>query len=300
MAIPTSSSIASGAPSRSNAGSVLDRATRLAVMLVVAAAGLLLLQTYRALLHESPTAPKKSASEKAAATAFAPGRDAEVEKVPDAFLQPGAWSLGENNWSLAVADLSQAEGEARLQSLGRSVEDGTKPWSLEMIALDWLRLKRIQPVLVGGCRVYDIPLGSMRIRIVAEKQGRERLRLAQIIWRQEGSMRLLEASPAPASTTQGAEAGHLLPLPAGVASVARRWNDAGQLSCEILGPASAEECLRDWVADGWTAEKIENSGSPFSLTILRSGKYAVCLHAVETGPRGSPAYLLLTNQSAQR
>ena len=298
MSAPSSNSspsLAQGRP-RPRWTSLLSRAARLAVMLVLIAVGLMLVQTFRTLLHDAPEA---KAPETASETVTKPDRNFRVEKLSETLLQPGAWSLGDSDWSLATADLSVAAAEARLQSLGKPTTGESKPSTLEETVLVWLR--QFRPAIVDGCRVYNAPLGSARVRAVSEKRGgRERLRLAQLMWKQGRSTRLLEASPAPTSSVHGREDGHLLPLPVGVASLARRWDNAGGLSCEILGPASREECLRGWSKAGWTAEKITEAQGPFSLTGLRSGGHGVCLCAVEAGPAGSPPYLLLMAESAEQ
>jgi hypothetical protein len=270
-------------------------------MLVIAAAGLLLLQTYRAMLHQSPAAPKPSPPSGGEGAASGPGRDfgAETETVADAFLRPGAWALGNNNWSMAMIDMSGPADEARLQSLGSRTMGDAKPSALEEKLLVWLR--QFRPETVNGCRVYNARIGSLRVRAVTEKrEEQERLRLVQAVWRQRAATRLLEASPAPTSGAQETRDGHLLPLPNGVASMARRWDDSGRLSCEILGPASAKECVREWSAAGWTTEKIGEEQGPISLVKLRKDGRVIQLFPLEAGPSGSPTYLLLMAQSAKQ
>jgi hypothetical protein len=72
------------------------------------------------------------------------------------------------------------------------------------------------------------------------------------------------------------------------------------LSCEILGPASAKECLREWSAAGWTAEKIGETEGPISLVMLRKDGRVLQLFPVEAGPSGSLPYLLLMAPSAEQ
>lgn len=200
---------------------------------------------------------------------------------------------------MAMLDLSGPDSEARLQSLGSRTMGEAKPSPLEEKLLVWLR--KFRPEVVNGCRVYNARIGTVRVRAVTEKRGEhERPRLVQVLWRRGATTRLLEASPAPASSVQESRAGHLLPLPAGVASVARRFDESGRLSCEILGPAAAKDCLREWSAAGWTTEKIGAEQGPISLVLLRKAGRVLQLFPVEAGPSGSPAYLLLMAPSAEQ
>lgn len=288
-----------GTPSRPSWKTLLSRATRLAVMLVIVAAGVMLVQTFRSLLHDAPAAPEQKAPGQASDTALESAPSLRLETLSDALLQPGAWSLGDSDWLLATTDISVSDAEAWLQSMGKPTTGETKPSTLEEKALVWLR--QFRPATVGDCQVYNARIGSARVHAVTENRGgRERLRLAQLLWKQGNSARLLEASPAPATAASRKGDRHLLPLPAGVASLARRWDNAGRLFCEILGPASPEQCLRVWSKAGWTAEKMPQTQGSFSLTVLHSGSNKVCLCVIEAGPAGSPPYLLLMAESAEQ
>jgi hypothetical protein len=268
---------------------VLSRSLRLAVILVIGVAGLMLLQTYRAMLHDSHVASSQKTSEKA------DERDpiAPEESIALSLLRPGAWSLGESNWSLGLTDLSAAD-DSRLQALGRPITHETKISTLEAKVLGWL--KQVRPVVVDGCRVYNAVFGSVRIRVVSEKRGgRERLRLAQLIMRQGQSVQLLEASPAPTATEKPANDGHLLPLPAGVASLARRWDDNGLLACEIVGPTTRlEDALQSWSAAGWSSRKVHETEEAPPMFLLSRGGRTVHVCSLQTGKTKAAAYLLLS------
>jgi hypothetical protein len=301
MSVPSANAAATptGDRPRPTFIAMLSRALRLAVMLVIVAAGLMLLQTYRAMLHDAPADSENNVPAKAAV--FERGRDSrmDMEKMADDFLRPGAWSLGESNWSLALVDLSSGGDEARLQSLGSSPTDRAKPSDLEKKLLVWLR--QVRPVVANNCRVYNVMARSVRVRAVTEKRGGdERVRLVQLLWKRGGAARLMEVSPTAASGAHERGDGHLLPLPNGSASMARRWDASGRLSCEILGPASAKECLREWSAAGWTTEKIGEAEGPISRAMLRKDDRVIQLFPIEAGPSGSPAYLLLMVQSAEQ
>src|SRR5262249_34865985 len=111
--LPSSSATAAGSRPRLSAGAVLDRATWLAVMLIIVAAGLMLLRTYRAMLRESTAAPVEK---RKTVSGSIPDRDRnpQAEQIPETLLlQPGAWSLGESKWTLALIDLSDGSGETR-------------------------------------------------------------------------------------------------------------------------------------------------------------------------------------------
>src|SRR5579871_2494518 len=234
-----SSSKTSAAPPGARSGltlsTLLARVLRVAVILVILAAGLMLLQTYHALWHDSSSASQQNALAKENTATLDLEAIGSDEGIPFAFLQPGAWSLGTSNWSLAVTDLSASGDDPRLQSLGRPLTNETRQSLLEQKVLVWL--KQVRPKEVDGCRVYQTTMGSVRLRVITEKRGNsERLRFGQVILRQGKTLRLLEASPAPLSGGKQGWDGHLMPLPDGVGSLARRWNDSGQLSSELIGP----------------------------------------------------------------
>lgn len=287
----SSSSTASSARRRLGIAELLDRSSRLAVMLVIFAAGLMMLRTFRDMLRASPTAPVAKKAMVSGDTS--PGRLAmPVPKALDpSLLQQGAWSLGDNSWVVSQIDLSEASGQARLRSLGSGTAIQGKPSKLEEKVVHWLG--RYRPTVVEGCRVYEIPFGRVQVRLVLDPRGgRDRLRLAQLIYRRGGTAQMLEASPLPASAARNPSAGHLLPLPAGVATVARRW-DGERLNCELLGPASLQQCLSGWTAAGWTAETRQAEG-PISHLVLGNGERRIQLYSLRAGQAGSPAYLLLT------
>ena len=271
---------------RPRLGVLLARALRAAVVLVILVMGLLLLQTYRAILHDAPARPVK-VSETVAERQGGP----QAETVPDFFLQPGAWSIGESSWAVTMVDLATAEGQARLQSLGFRGALDDKPSSLELTVLDWLH--RSRPKIVDDCRVYEIAAGAVRIRAVTRtERGNERLQLVQGTWKRGGSSQMLEAMPAIGSGRVDTE--HLLPLPPGVPSLARRWSSAGMLTGEMLGPTTRlEENLKEWTAAGWSVEQGPQLDASSPLRVLRKGGRVVRLISLQGGPQGLGNYLLL-------
>ena len=267
---------------------LLSRALCLAVMLVIVATGLMLVQTYRAALHEAPpTTQPAPASPPTALSA-----DVGLEDL----LQPGAWSLGDSKWTVTQTDLATAEGGTQLRSLGFRGEINDKPSSLETKVLAWLKSSR--PTIVEGCRVYETSGGVARIRAVTRTQGgSERLQLVQGIWRRGGTVQLLEAAPAPAIGRGDANGEHLLPLPAGVPSQARRWSTSGSLTCEMLGPtAGLQQILKAWQEAGWSEEQRPQPGASSPLRVLRNGERIVRLFSWQAGPQGRGDYLLLMAQ----
>jgi hypothetical protein len=275
------------ASGRPNLAALFGKSLRLAVILVLVAAGLLLLQTFREMLHETPAAPPPATANRA---------DADVA-MPD-FLQPGAWSLGGSNWTVALIDLASPDGEARLRSLGFRGTLDDKASSLEQQVLTWLKQSR--PTVTDGCRVYDVSAGAIRLRAVTRTQGgSERLQLAQAMWRRGESMQMLEAVPAPSITSGGGNETHLLPLPAGVPSLARRWASSGALTCEILGPTTrGEAMLKEWADAGWSVIQPPDADAS-SPRELRKGDRVVHFCSLPSG-QGSGDYLLLTVEPAQK
>jgi hypothetical protein len=141
----------------------------------------------------------------------------------------------------------------------------------------------------------------VRVRAVTEKRAEgERLRLAQLTLRQGGSTQLFEATPATITGVSARKEKHLLPLPAGVASLARRWEESGGLSCEILGPAAAKECFQTWTAAGWTTDQLSGAEGTLPLVVLRKDGRVIQLCPVEAGLSGSLAYLLLLAMPAEQ
>jgi hypothetical protein len=266
-------------------GTLLSRALRVAVMLALVAAGLMLVQTYRAMLHDTPTIP--------APISRPPQPDSLADVLPTELLDPGAWSLGDSAWRVALTELTDP-AEVRLSSLGPTWMSQAIPPPLERKVLAWLRSSH--PTVVGGCRVYDVRAGGVRVRAVTRQQDqKERLQLAQIVWKRGGgSPQLVEVSLAPADRPKSAE-NHLLPLPPGVASLARRWDDSGRLSGEVLGPIDRrEECLRLWSTAGWTAHQVRVADASYSLVELSRDGRTIHVCSLPAGEKSSSAYLLLT------
>jgi hypothetical protein len=292
MSVPPTNATATpaGGRPRLTVGALLSRSLRAAVMLVLAAAGLMLVQTYHAMLHDAPASP---------ATAPRPPRpDALPDGLPTALLGPGGWSLGDSAWGVTLTALTDSAEQTLLNSLGQAWTSQAAPSPLEGKVLAWLRSSH--PTLVGGCRVYDVRHGGVRVRAVTSSQGqKERIQLAQIVWKRGGeSPQLLEISPAPAARP-GSDEGHLLPLPAGVGSLARRWDDSGRLSGELLGPTDrGEQCLQLWSNAGWTAHPVSAADTSFSLIELNRDGRTIHVCSVPAGDNHSSAYLLLAAQPA--
>src|SRR5262249_42727703 len=142
---------------------------------------------------------------------------------------------------------------------------------------------------------YDVRVGGVRIRAVTRPQGqKERLQLAQIVWKRGGgSPQLVEVSLAPAGRPNSAE-DHLLAVPPGVASLAPRSDDSGRLSGEVLGPTDLrEECLQLWSTAGWTARQVRVTDASYSLVELSQDGRTIHVCSLLAGEKSSSAYLLL-------
>jgi hypothetical protein len=288
MSVPASNASATpaGAHPRLTVGALLSRSLRAAVMLVLVAAGLMLVQTYRAMLHDATSSP--------ATFPRPPQPDALADVLPTELLGPGAWSLGDSAWGVTLTALTDSAAQARLNSLGPAWTSQAAPSALEGKVLAWLRPSR--PTLVGGCRVYDVRHGGVRLRAVTRPQGRkERLQLLQIVRKRGGgSPQLVEVSPAPA-TRPNKDEGHLLPLPAGVVSLARRWDDSGRLSGEVLGPTDRrEECLQLWSNAGWTAREVRVADASSPVVDLSRDGQTIHVCSLPAGEKSSTTYLLLS------
>ena len=87
MAVPHSKASATPTSVRSHlaVGALLSRALRVAVVLMLVAAGLILVQTYRAMLHDTPILP--------ASISRASQPDSLADVLPAELLGPGAWSV---------------------------------------------------------------------------------------------------------------------------------------------------------------------------------------------------------------
>ena len=169
---------------------------------------------------------------------------------------------------------------------------------LEEKALTWLRHSR--PSVVQGCRVYTRQLGPARVRAVTRLQDKsERLQLVQVVWPQAGGPpQLLEAVPGPTGDSKGG-ALHLLPLPAGASSLARRWDEAGQLSAEVIVPTGAvESCLDAWREAGWSSQDLSAAGAPFVLHLLSRGEQKVYLCHLAAGKEKPGALLAIAHRPA--
>lgn len=293
MADPSSTTSTTPAGSRLRLGALISRALRAAVILVILVTGVLLVQTYRAILHDEPARPEKASGTVAGREDHSP-----ADMLADAFLQPGSWSLGESGWTVTVMDPATAEGEARLRSLGfrGEIKDKPSPWEESVLA--WLHGSR--PTIVEGCRIYDRAAGVVRIRAVTRtERGKERLQLVQGTWKRGGASQMLEGMPAIGTGRVDTE--HLLPLPSGVPSLARRWSPLGMLTCEILGPTEQlEQALKVWDAAGWSEERRPEGDASSPLRILRNGDRIVRLFSMQAGPQGSGDYLLLTTESSHQ
>jgi len=267
-------------------------------MVVLVAFGLMLLGTFREMLHDSPTASRDKGA-RVAGAAPQESQAARAATTPESLVfQPGVWSLGDRSWTLSQRQLSDPAAQERLNSLGSRTAAEAKPSLLEEKLLVWLR--RLRPTVVNDYRVYDTSLRGSRVRLVTGQQaGRERLRLAQLVWSKDRSVQLLELAPTPDVGADKSGAIHLLPLPADVASLARRWDSSDHLSCELLGPASVQQCLRAWAAAGWASEKIATDG-PFALVLLRQDERLIQVWHFETGLTDLSSYILLTTLSAEQ
>jgi hypothetical protein len=263
----------------------LAHAVRLVLIVAIGLLGWTLVQTCRD-LFATPAAATASAPEAALQTA----RDA---LPPLGELLPGGWSLGDSAWTCASRQVAAAEVMRCLQGHGEPVEVGSKPAELEKMVLGWLKKKARRRAAGTGLAVYETLVGSGRVRAVSQGAGTsERLRLVQVLSRAAGgTWTLLEVQPR--SQMRGPESGrHLLPLPGGVASAARRWDRQG-LSAELIGPASSGELAKFWREAGWSVERAGTGGGPGQGLVCRKGDETVLVW--KWGPAGAAAneYLLL-------
>jgi hypothetical protein len=145
-----------------------------------------------------------------------------------------------------------------------------------------------------GLTVSQMLLGASRVRVVSQGTGaRERLRLVQMLSPAgAGQWTLLEVQPRKETSAPGGGP-HLLPLPSGVASAARRWDRQGGLSAELIGPASSEQMAKSWREAGWSVERADRGGGPGQGLVCRKGDETVLVW--KWGPAGAAAneYLLL-------
>lgn len=263
---------------------IVGQSLRLAVMLVVIALGVMLVMTYREMLHEKP-----------APSTAAPARSEVAADIPLlSLLRPGGWVLGDNSWTVAVAYLSVPAHAARLQSLGQPRASDAAVTPLEDKLLNWLH--RSRPQVVGNCRVYDFPAKATRVRAVTEGQGKkERLRLMQVIWRQGNRPpQLLQATPVPSGVKQGTSTEHLLPLPPRTTVLARRWEDSGTLSAEVIRcSAPWRECVRSWTDAGWSVHTLPSSDASGMPVLLSRGEHKLHLCPLQGGSAGTPVVLLV-------
>jgi hypothetical protein len=161
------------------------------------------------------------------------------------------------------------------------------------MVLGWLKKTAQRRATGAGLTEYQALLGRGRVRAVSQGSGsRERLRLVQILSLAAGSQwTLFEVRPR--QEAQGQEGNrHLLPLPSGVASAARRWDRQG-LSAEVVGPVSSGDLAKSWRQAGWSVERAGTGGGPGQGLVCRKGDETVLVW--KWGPAGAVAneYLLL-------
>jgi hypothetical protein len=256
----------------------LGHAVRLGLFIAIGLLGWSLVQTCRDLFATAaPTSVPEAAPQKPSA---------DVPSLGE--LLPGGWALGASDWTCASRQVAAAEVAKCLQGYGEPVEAGTRPADLERAALNWLRKTARRRSAGSGLTVYEALLGTSRVRAVSQGFGtQERLRLAQLVGSAVGGQcPLYEVQPSKAA--RGLEGNkHLLPLPGGVASAARRWDQQGGLSAEVVGPAASGELANSWRQAGWS---VERAGTGF---VCRKGDEAVLVWKWGPAQAGANEYLLL-------
>jgi hypothetical protein len=279
-----------GAPpeSRSRLLLGLGQAVRLALVIAIGLLGWTLAQTCRDLFATPAAAPPAEAAPRTAPDA--PPSLAE--------LLPGGWSLGEGAWTAACRQVGTEEVAGCLQGHGEPVETGPRPAALERTVLDLLKTKARRRAAGPGLTVYQMLQGANRVRVVSQGSGSsERLRLVQMLSPASGGQwTLFEIQPRREAV--GPDGGrHLLPLPSGVASAARRWDREG-LGAELIGPASSSELAKSWRQAGWSVKRAGTSGGPGQGLVCRKGDETVLVW--KWGPAGAAAneYLLLVPAAA--
>ena len=235
---------------------IASLALKLAVAGLIVVAAWALVSAYRDVL------PGRSTSDARSTAAAGP-----ADSDGDWLLSSGGWSLGETPWQANRATLSTDECDRRLTATGGMSPDGPiHPMEAEVIG--WLKRSAVAGPKRGSATDYKLTVNRTQFRGVVESTpAGERLRLGQVAWPGSGEdWELLELLP----LTGGVAASEpLLAVPAGAASVARRWS-GDRVVAEWIGPISPDANPADeWSKAGW--ERSPVAGAPIAAERFTRG-----------------------------
>jgi hypothetical protein len=209
-----------------------------------------------------------------------------------AALADGAWSVGDSGWSLKRVEVVPSDLPRHVEATGDAVPADwpVTPLEAELVAL--LRTAGATVREQSCVRVYSLMLRKAQVRVVTQPvSGFERVRLVQAVWTAPAGFNVFEMRPAPPSHGDRATP-PLLPLPAGVGVVARRWAGDGTLLAEFVGPVPGDAPdPSEWRDAGWTADGTTDADREVGLVTYAKGTHRVQVWKVS--PVGGTSYLLL-------
>ncbi len=267
--------------------SIASSALKLAVVGLIAIAAWALLSAYRDVL------PGRSSTPESRSTAG----EAPAELDNDWLLSSGGWSMGETPWQANRSTLSADECDRRLTVVGGNLSDGPiHPMEAEVVG--WLKRSAEAGPKRGSTTEYKLTVNRTRFRGVVESTSAgERLRLGQVAWPGSGAdWELLELVP----LTGGVAASEpLLAVPAGAASVARRWS-GDRVVAEWIGPVSPDATPADyWAKAGW--ERSPVVGAPIAAErFTRGGTVREVWRFAGPSGAGGQDYLLIFRPNGRR
>jgi hypothetical protein len=229
---------------------VLSGVVRGLLVVGVCLAGWQLLVLYHDLFT---TRPKHADPAPEAATPSGPA----LQLLQADFWAPGRWSVGDSSLVVQMVQGSSAEVQHRLQALGDTPPRIPRLSALESELLHSMRRLAEPAGREQNYRIYRLQWNETVGRVVTEGEGNdERIRLGQLAWPESAhEWSLVELRPLPGSAGELSEGGHLLPLPAGSESLARRWTPSGRCVGELVGQAGRLEALvDDWQREGWEVQ----------------------------------------------
>jgi hypothetical protein len=244
--------------------------------------------TYRAVFSGSPKVefPRPPA---------VPTPDVDLSTLAGGLLPPGGWTFGESQLSVTLQECSAAEKQARLRSVGSPLP--ARPQSQEeRQILDWVHRAARRPTKVENCQVYRLTVQRAEGRLVTDGDGdRERIRLGQLAWpAAEGTWAVVDLRPLAAPA--GAQAAvDMLPLPATVQALARRWDNRGRLVGEvILRAPPLDQLVESWRRAGWQVETaVSGSGWDAGAFCARDQDHVQALRFPGPAPEAGDCLILL-------
>lgn len=287
----------------------VDRSIRLSLILLIAWMGWGTIRTFSTLIRGVPLTRQQAESGDGLAPLAAP-QTVLGELPPD-----GPWTFQDDNSAVSTQDLPDlATVGDRLtafeQDLARTlartelerlpalplgerlgISRGSKPTSPLLRAVRWSD----RP----GCRVYrlDSPRARLRIATNGSMGQNERFvgaALAVDLGAPASGWRTWVVSPPVKDASEPGESvsrflsPSLLPLPAGVQPLARRWSLDGRLWLEVVDCSDAADLPLLWQREGWTLEPSADR----ERYLCRRGDQAVMawsptVRGSSTGPRSA-------------